>query len=259
MFPLVDIHCHLLAGLDDGPRDQQEALDLCRMVYAEGVRTCLALAHQNARYPSVTPDRIRQSTQQLASLLRKEDLGLTVLPGAEVMVHPDLEDWWEQKQLLSVADRGEYVLLEMPHGLFVDLSDMVHNLRRLNVRPILAHPEREPILLHEPGRIERLIEAGCLVQVSSSSVTDPRDRRDERALKSWFRRGVAHLLGSDGHSPTRRPVRMQAAYQRICRWAGNRTADRVCATNGLAVLHGLPLKVTPPEPLRFRWLSALRR
>jgi protein-tyrosine phosphatase len=255
MIPLVDIHCHLLAGLDDGPRTQEDALAMCRIAYQDGVRMAAATAHQNDRWSSVTPDRIRQASVQLAQGLRDAGIPLTVSPCAEVMVHPDILKSWENGLLQSVADRQEYVLLEMPHDLFVDLRAIAKGFCELGVRPILAHPERCWELLREPGTIDGLIDAGCLVQVSSGSVTTPSSRQDERALKSWFKRGVVHLLGSDGHSPRRRPPLMADAYHRITRWAGSRMADRACSTNGTAILQGLPLRIAPPEPRRRRWFS----
>jgi protein-tyrosine phosphatase len=143
----------------------------------------------------------------------------------------------------------------MPHDLFVDLGDTVKRLRQAGVRPILAHPERHDELLHEPGRIEELIEAGCLVQVSSQSLTSPLSSRSSQALRSWLRRGIVHLLGSDGHSLSRRPPKMLEAYRCICGWAGNAVADRVASTNGLAVLQGRPLHVARPEPRHRRWFA----
>jgi protein-tyrosine phosphatase len=257
MIPLIDIHCHLYGGLDDGPRTEAEAVEMCRLAYADGIRAAVATAHQNERWAANTPGRIRQAHERLTRLLREAGIPLTVFPGAEVMAHPDLENSWRQGELLSVADGGKYLLVEMPHGLFVDLSDLAGDLVRAGVRPILAHPERHPELLHEPDRIERLIAAGCLVQVSSGSVTDPPEKKDARALKDWFRRGVAHLLGSDGHSPRRRRPHMAAAYRQIAAWAGSGAADRVCSTNGLAVCHGLPLRLPPPRPRARRWLPRI--
>src|SRR5205814_5878046 len=137
--------------------------------------------------------------------------------------------------------------------LFVDLRPSVRRLVAAGVRPILAHPERQPEVLHEAGVLEELIRLGCLVQVSSGSITDPASGADARALKAWFRRGCVHLLGSDGHSPRRRPPRLADAYHQISRWAGAVVADRVCNTHGTAVLHGLPLQVPAPEPPRARW------
>jgi protein-tyrosine phosphatase len=248
------MHCHLLAGLDDGPRTEEEALQMCHLAYGEGTRLMAATAHQNEEWSTVTPERIREATRALVQQLHAADLPLTVYPCAEVMVHAELENAWDRGQVLSVADRGRYLLIELPHGLFLDLCEMVGSFLGRGVRPILAHPERQPELLHDAGRIEALIEAGCLVQVSSRSVTDPRSREDERALKDWFKRGVVHLLGSDGHRPGWRPPRLADAYQRIVHWAGIQAADRVCCINGTAILHGLPLRVPKPEARRSAWL-----
>jgi len=253
MIPLVDIHCHLLAGLDDGPPTLEEALAMCRAAYTDGIRWASALAHQNEQYPDNTPERLLGAAQSLAAALRQENIPLTVFPSAEVMVRPDLETAWDQGQLLSVAHRRQYVLLEYPHGLFVELGPLVAGLRQRNVRAIIAHAERQPELLHEPDLIEQLIEQGCLVQVSSGSITDPRSREDSRELKHWFQRGVVHLLGSDAHSTQRRPPHLAAAYEQVRRWVGGHMADQICSTNGLAVIQGLPLYVPVPLPRTRSW------
>ncbi len=254
MLPLVDMHCHLLGGLDDGPRTEDEAVAMCRMAYESGTRLVAATAHQNEDWPDVTPARIREAFRNLVRRLQDEGIGLCTFPCAEVMVHPDTEESWRRGELVSVGDRGQYLLIEQPHGLFLDLAELARNFRDMGVRPILAHPERQQELLHDGGRIEELIQAGCLVQVSSGSVTAPRSREDERALRDWFKRGVVHLIGSDGHNTTRRLPLLAEAFARITSWAGSRVADRVCSTNGLAVLQGLPLRVPAPEPRRRSWV-----
>jgi protein-tyrosine phosphatase len=257
MISLVDMHCHLLAGLDDGPRTEADALAMCRIAYQEGVRMAAATAHQNERWAAVTPATIRVAARRLTDLLHESGIPLTVFPCAEVMIHPGIDTAWSAGELLSDGDHGRYLLMEMPPGLVLDLRSLVGELRLAGIRPILAHPERHEAFLHEAGWIEQLVQAGCLVQVSAGSVTAPRSREDERALKSWFRRGVVHLLGSDGHSPTRRAPRMAAAYQKIRAWAGLTVADRVCSTNGMAILQGLMPRFPAPTPARRRWLSPL--
>jgi protein-tyrosine phosphatase len=253
MGPLVDMHCHLLAGLDDGPRTPEDVLEMCRIAHGEGTRMVAALAHQNERWSEVTPELIRKGVERLTVALRQAGLELDVFPTAEVTAHPETETLWDQGKLLSVADRKAYLLVEMPHQLFVNLQPMARELGQRGVRIILAHPERQPELLHENGAIERLIRSGCLVQVSSASVTDPKTAADRRALKSWFRRGCVHLLGSDGHSPRKRQPLMAAAYREICDWIGVAAADRVCGSNGATILHGQVLWVAPPEIERRRW------
>jgi protein-tyrosine phosphatase len=257
LFSLVDMHVHLLAGLDDGPRSLDDAVTMCRRSHAEGVRLSVALAHQNESWPGVTPDVIRAAAARLAERLRAEQLEFSVFPTAEVMVGPDTEADWRAGKLMSVADRGKYLLVEFPHNLYLDVRVLVRTLVQAGVRPILAHPERTPELLHDAGRVEELIGQGALVQISTGSVTKPADARAERALKSWLRRGVVHLIGSDGHSPTRRPPKLADAAAKIRRWAGDRVADRVCGTLGTAILQGLSLPITPPEAPRRSWFARL--
>lgn len=255
MIPLIDTHCHLLAGLDDGPATEEEALAMCRLAYSDGTRMVAATAHQNDRWPEVTPQRIRRAWGRLVQMLQDAGIPLQVFPCAEVMIHPDIEANWTAGRLLGMADQRRYLLIEMPHGCFLDLYSTVRDLNAQGTRPILAHPERQEELLHEAGQIERLIDAGCLVQVSSRSVEQPRSRADAKSLKSWFRRGIVHCLGSDGHSSSRRLPQMSAAYRQIRQWAGHAVADRVCSTFGIAILQGLPLRIPQPEPRRRAWLA----
>jgi protein-tyrosine phosphatase len=168
-----------------------------------------------------------------------------------------MEAAWHRGELLSVADRREYLLVEMPHNLVVDLRHTARNLVAAGVRPILAHPERCDELLHDAGRIEELIELGCLVQVSAKSITEPASSRDERAIKDWLKRGVVHVLGSDGHSVRRRPPLMAKAFAKIVQWCGASVADRVGSTYGMAISQGLPLRVPPPAPRRTGWFAKL--
>jgi protein-tyrosine phosphatase len=246
-----------LAGLDDGPRTPADAIAMCRRAYDQGVRHSVALAHQNDHYPDNTPDRLREGFARLKADLAAEGLDdFNVYPCAEVMVRPDMDEAWDRGELLSVSDGGLYVLLEMPHGLCVELAWLVERLVTRGVRPILAHAERSPELLQEPEAVERLIRAGCLIQISSLGVTNS-SGADARAIKDWVRRGVAHVMGSDGHSPRRRPPDMLDAYHQLRRWAGEAIADRIACHNGLAVLQSRPLRPPPVAPPQRRWLPRL--
>ncbi len=255
MIPLVDTHCHLLAGLDDGPRTDDDALAMCRIAYDEGVRMTCALAHQNDRWAEVTPERIRAATQRLADQLRLARIPLTVFPCAEVMVGPDTEADWRAGCLLSVADRGKYLLIEMPNGLFVDVRSLARRLIEAGVHPILAHAERYPELLEDTAALEELVRIGCLVQVSTKGITEPPAGSGAWELKSWFKRGLVHVLGTDAHSPRRRAPRYAEAYRQVVRWVGNTFADRICSTNGMAIVQGLHVRVPEIVPRPRRWFA----
>src|SRR5690242_15986870 len=226
MLPLADTHVHLLAGLDDGPRDADEALAMCRMLAAEGCRTATALAHQNPSWPDNTADHLKAAAAKLTAQLKEHKVPLTVYPTGEVMLSPDLVAQWKAGTLLSFGGFGKFLLVEMPHGLFVDVRPFAAELRPLGVRLVIAHAERYPELLHDPEATERLIAAGCLIQVTASELAEPASSADERALKDWARRGVIHLLGSDGHRLGGREPRMQGGYEALARWAGRSAADR---------------------------------
>jgi len=226
---------------------------MCRICREEGVQMVAATGHQGGRWELVTPQQIREAARVLRQDLWEARIPLEVFATAEVMASPDTPEAWESGTLLSMADRGKYLLVEMPHGVFVDLCPIVSRLREMGVGTILAHAERVPEWLERVELVEELVELGCLVQVSSGSLTKTLTRGEERMLKSWFQRGLAHLLGSDGHSPRRRQPRMAEAYHQIVRWAGPTVADRVCSTNGMAILNGLPLRVPPPKARSTAW------
>ena len=254
MIPFVDIHCHLLAGLDDGPRTVEEAVEMCEIAWEQGTRVMAATAHINGQFPDVTADRIRAKAKQLAAVLRERHLPMTIVPSAEVMVCEDLVQRLRNGELLTLGDGGRYLLLELPNGVFIDLREVVTELVELGVRPILAHPERHPELLHEKGNVEALIRRGCLVQVSSGSVR-MRNRGNLKALQRWLRDGVIHFIASDGHSTIRRPPHLTEAYGVIAAWGGQQAADRIFYTNGLALIQGLPIKTAKAKPIKRSWLS----
>ena len=228
---------------------------MCRIAWEDGTRAVAATAHQNPRWPEVTPDAIRQVASELVRRLNEQEIPLAVYPTAEVMVGPDTEDDLQAGRVLPVSDQGCYLLIELPSGLYLDLRDLVTNLVGMGVRPILAHPERHPELLHGKDTMNELILRGCLVQVSADSITQECYAELTRGLKSWLKRGIIHLIGSDGHSPNKRPPGISAAYNRLAEWAGWGVADRICSVNGMAVLEGLPLEVPRPMPAKRRWFS----
>jgi protein-tyrosine phosphatase len=173
------------------------------------------------------------------------------------MLHPEIESTWRRGEVLSIADRRQYVLLAMSPDPRIDAQTLIPALVASGARPILAQPERDEKFLNEPDLLERLVRVGCLVQVCSASITDPPGRAEGRMLKGWMKRGLVHLLGSNGHSPSTRPPLMSAAYRQVTRWVGRTEADRIGSSNGMAVVQGLPLRISEPEAATSRWTPKL--
>ena len=255
MTPLADTHVHLLAGRDDGPLTVEEAMAMCRMLVAEGARHATALAHQNHDYPENSADQLRPAAAELAAALVARKIPLSVYPTGEVMLAPTTVEDWKAGKLLSVGDRRQWLLVEMPHGMFVDLLPIAEELRPLGVRPIVAHAERYPELLNNQELTARWIEAGCLIQVTARALAEPWDAAAEQALKGWVSGGFVHLLGSDGHGIDRRRPILAAGFSRLAKWAGARGgADReLVGRRGAA---GLPVNV-PRRSADARWFTRL--
>ena len=257
MTGLSDTHCHLLAGLDDGPKSRAQALEMCRIAWQEGTRIMAATAHQNARWPAGTRENILHAAEELKSELRSIDATLTVVPCGEVMITHEFAANFEAERFLTYGDAGKYLLIELPTGVFLDLRDTVRQIAARGVRPVLAHPERQGEMLRIPGIIEELVDLGCLVQVTSDSLTGALSAGDLKRLRQWAERGIIHLLASDGHSPDRRPPRMASAARVLESWIGPRRTEKIVSRNGEAVLTGRPLRVDRPLPPKRSWFARL--
>jgi protein-tyrosine phosphatase len=257
MLPFADTHVHLLAGLDDGPPTQADALAMCRVMAAEGTRFATALAHQNPEYPANTPDRLKAAAAELAAELKREKIPLHVYPSAEVMLNADTAKEWEAGKLLSLGGHGKFLLVEQPHGFFMDPRPLAHALRPKGVRLVLAHAERYPELTLDAHLADRVVAAGCLLQISADAIARPHGADLERALKGWAKRGMIHLLGSDGHGLGRREPRMAAGVRALAKWIGQAEADRIAGIAGPAVLQGLPVNFPRPKPKPKSWFARL--
>jgi protein-tyrosine phosphatase len=257
MTPLADTHVHLLAGLDDGPATADEALAMCRVLVHDGARHATALAHQNYDYPDNTADRLRRAAATLAADLAAKQIPLSVYPTGEVMLSPTTLADWHAGKLLSVGDRKQWLLVEMPHDEFLDVLPLAEELRPLGVRLIIAHAERYSELLDDPALTARWIEAGCLIQVTAKALAEPWDPVMEKALKRWVTGGFVHLFGSDGHGIDRRRPVLKAGFDRLVKWAGRSAAERIAGLWGVAVLQGLPVNPPPPKPPTRSWFLRL--
>lgn len=257
MLPLADTHVHLLAGRDDGPRSDDEAIGMCRMLVAEGVRTATALAHTNDTFPDNTPDTLRSAAATLAEQLKAASIPLSVVPAAEIIFGSETVADFQAGKLLSVGDRGRFLLVEMPHGGYLDPRLAAAELRPLGVRLILAHTERYDQLLFDPGMTALCIAAGCLIQVTTEFLAEPPTARHEAALKEWAVRGMIHVLCTDGHRLDRRLPKYQAGFRKLVGWVGLDAAERIGGLWGTALLQGLPVNPPPPKPPQKSWFAKL--
>lgn len=241
---MIDLHCHILPGIDDGAPTLEEALAMCRLAAADGCEAMVATPHQR-RDPWWNDDveRLRELAAQLQEKVRAEvGNGFQVLLGGEV--HVDREILSEVERLpaatiLSLAG-SRYLLLELDTwGSPDEAVHLVHETTVAGWRPILAHPEFIPWL--DRDLLAHLVTLGATVQVTAMSVTGDFGRRPMMDTHRLIEAGLVHFLASDAHDTRRRPPGLRRACLMIeGRW-GNGLARRLAVDNPRAVVEDRPL------------------
>jgi protein-tyrosine phosphatase len=253
----VDLHVHLLPGLDDGPGAPDESIALCRALVDQGVELAAATCHQRGAFSRNHADAVREATRALARSLDEAGVPLKVVPSAEWMLDADAVERLDscRSQLLTVADNGQFALVEFPFQVPPYVSMVVQTLRRWGVQPVLAHVEHYPQLLHAPQRVRELIDLGFLIQMNADSIARPRSDPKASACRRLVQRGLVHLAASDAHGVARRPPALKAAFDVVAGWTNPSTARLLFRDNPLAIVEGGA--VAAPAPAG--WLARLRR
>jgi protein-tyrosine phosphatase len=207
---MIDLHCHILPGIDDGPETIEDSLALARAAVAEGIHTVVATPHVNARYPS-EPDMIAELVEELNVRLVKDGIGLEVLPGAEIAVTHLAETEPAQLERLGLGG-SRWLLVEPPFALVaVGLEGMVADLLHSGHRVVLAHPERCPALRRDQRMVASMAEAGVLMSVTAGSLTGRFGKDARRFAHLLAREGLIHNVTSDAHDHQHRPPGMTEA------------------------------------------------
>ncbi|MEM1305441.1 MAG: CpsB/CapC family capsule biosynthesis tyrosine phosphatase [Planctomycetota bacterium] len=250
--PFVDIHCHLAPGIDDGARDHDETLAMAMIHVDEGFDTVVVTPHQLGSYAGNTGDAIRQAAEKLQETLTTAGIGLRVLPGADVRIDEGMIDKLVSGDVLTLGDHGRHVLLELPHEVYLPLESLLDQLRRRGIVGVLSHPERNHGILRQPSVVERLVDAGCLMQVTAGSLTGGFGPASRSLAEQMCRRGQVHFLATDAHGSRSRRPKMQQAYTRAVELAGVEAADLWCCEYPRRVATGkdVPAGATMVRPAR---------
>lgn len=201
---MIDVHCHVLPGVDDGARTLEESVALCRAVVSDGVRTLVATPHVCSQWPTA-PDTIDAKTAELTARLRTEDILLEVLPGAEIdhRMLPLLSA--EQLARLTLG-ASHTVLVEAPlSGPDGDFEAHIGTLRARGYEVLLAHPERSPFFLRDPGRLRALVARGVRCSVTAASMQGRFGGAVEKLTWRILEDGLVHDVASDFHGERRPP------------------------------------------------------
>jgi protein-tyrosine phosphatase len=203
---VIDLHCHLLPAIDDGPASTAASLEMARMAWDGGTTTMVATPHMIARYPT-TPVQLAEGVARLRSVLADAGIPLEVVSGAEIALEylPGMSD--DDLAASTLGGPGKrWVLLEMPfRGWPLHLPELLRGLEMRGLGAVIAHPERADSVQRSPHRMRDIVGLGALVQITASSLTGEHGAAAKRTAEALLRDESAHLMASDAHSATWRP------------------------------------------------------
>ena len=238
----VDIHCHCLPGLDDGPVTMPESLALCRALINENITTVIATPHQLGRFSGCNDAAlIREAVSALNEELKTNNIALSVMPGADVRVDERTCKLLEEDKVLTLADGGKYILLELPHEILIDIEPLLTDLSSMSIQPIISHPERHRGLTKEPDILAKWLECPAHLQVTAGSLLGCFGSVAEKFGWDLLDSGRASLVATDCHNLDSRRPYMKAVFKRISGRLGETVARLVCIENPLRVLKGQDL------------------
>jgi protein-tyrosine phosphatase len=239
---MVDIHCHILPGIDDGSKSWEMTAEMCRLAAQDGITHIVATPHSNDRY---VYNRERY-TEMLGQLHDAGDGKLTFSLGCDFhFSYDNIQDALNNPRRYSIGDT-KYLLIEFSdYGIPPSVKQDVFAITSRGMVPIITHPERNRPLLNHPGDVLQLVEQGCLVQVTANAMTGAWGSRSKKMAEWLLKREAVHVIASDAHDPVHRRPIMSEARNVVAELTGTEVADALVTHNPEAIVEGKSLPYQP--------------
>ncbi|MGA9874545.1 MAG: CpsB/CapC family capsule biosynthesis tyrosine phosphatase [Solirubrobacteraceae bacterium] len=257
---MIDLHTHVLPGIDDGPETIEDSVALVRAAEATGTHTMVATPHVSWHYPNDAAT-ITRLTGELNRRLNQEKIAVEIRAGAEIAVTRTDEIAPDELKHLCLGD-GPWVLLEPPFTtVATGLEGVVMTLQRAGHRVVLAHPERCPALQREPQMVESLVRHGVLTSLTAGSLVGRFGNQVRRFARQLVEQGLVHNVASDTHDPTKRPPGMageldEAGFGELTDWLTNAVPAAILSGENIPAR---PTVTAAAQPQRGHWAMRLRR
>jgi len=238
---VIDIHCHILPEVDDGPKSWETSEAMCRMAAQDGIKHMVATPHANDRYYYDRP----YLTQLLIQLQRRIGPELQLSLGCDFhLSFENMQAALVRPERWCIADT-HYLLVEFNNfSIPPQMDDWLRNMCAMAVAPIITHPERNPILQKAPERVLEWVSCGCAVQITASALTGEWGETASRCARQFLKQGVVHFLATDAHDTIRRPPVLSRARKLVEKEFGNEIARTLVEDNPAAVVNNQPLRLS---------------
>jgi protein-tyrosine phosphatase len=239
---MFDIHSHILPEVDDGAKSWDIALAMCRMAQADGIRHMVATPHSNERYPYDRPAH----EARLAELRTRFGSGMEFSLGCDFhMSYENLQDLHLHPRRYSIGG-DRYILVELSnYSIPTPVEEAMLKLGDLDLTPVLTHPERNPILQENLGRVLGWADRGCVVQITASALTGRWGERPQQAALLLLRHQAVHVISTDAHDIERRPPVLSTARDVVAELFGDEIARNLVLHNPEAIVRGRSLPYFP--------------
>lgn len=209
---MIDLHCHILPGLDDGAQNWDESLEMAQTAVMDGISGIVCTPHYSPAFPGNSRIAVMALVEEFRLKLRQWGIRLELYPGCELAVESKLAEKIVSGELLTLNDNRKIALIEMPYQIVPpDLGGFFWMMQAKGISAVLAHPERNYSVIQNPSKLLEWIQGGILVQITAASLVGLFGREVRDFSRELLRRRMAHLVASDSHGHAgRRPVLSQA-------------------------------------------------
>ena len=245
---MIDLHTHILPGVDDGVKTDQEAVAFARMAQEDGVKILVATPHCKEGFYENDRDSVLAHVKRLRELLAAENVQLELVPGGEVHICPDLVERVRDGRAPTLADNGKTMLLELSLSQYpVELENLVFQLKLGGIEPVFAHPERIQYFEDDSTRYEALVSQGVTGQITTGSILGRFGSTAREFSEELLRKGLVHVLASDAHNLRGRPPLLSEALEAIVPFVGEPRAAAMVDSIPRALLAGEQPEIPPVE------------
>lgn len=262
---MIDIHCHILPGMDDGPESLDEAVAMCHMAVADGVTTIVVTPHFSPGAHGFSHHNLSEALTRLSTAVQEEGLNLSLLPGTELAVTPELAVQLKQHRFLTI-NGGKYFLMEFrPLAMPPNWDTFLISIKESGFVPIIAHPERNLWFMNHPDALVSVVKEGVLLQITAASLTGDMGPEVRDFCIYLLKRNMVHVIASDAHSSGFRPPLLSAAVRLAADLVGAEKAEAMVNSIPAAIIAGRslqlsePLPYTLPEARSRTWMQRLFR
>lgn len=258
---MIDLHCHILPGIDDGPDFFEESLYMARKAFSDGVLSIAATPHNlNGVYINIV-EKISGAVENLQKMLHANRINIKLFSGSEEYFRPGLTHRLLSGESSTLNNTGRYVLVEFPFESFpIEAKDEFFELKLKGITPIVAHPERNTTIQKKIELVSELISAGAMMQITAMSITGELGEAAKSCSHKMLEHRMAHIIASDAHSADfRAPVLSHAVDVAAGILKSRQEAMAMVFEVPDAVLNGVPVSIPEPRDVREKkWWSILQ-